>query len=392
MNIARKFFSIDKASPRYTTMDEKQQILFETGVNVVKKFIADNASAKGQKEVFTLVSDNGVEDYKATNDKFVEKLVKFSLDRAGFNTDNFEIGMIRNPQMNKNTAFRENFAAVVAQVMTPVLPAMVSAEFNGFADVSNIAWGDTARFVVHSNDSFYVTRQAEGIKEGIVQRLYNNEVTVNPEPFNIKCAVDWYQVAAGLFDFGEWVYRIGYSYNAYITMMIVNAFTTNIAAGITASSPYFTNGFTTAKFAKLADTLRAANGGANVRAYGALSALAAIIPTGNQANMQMGIGDEWSKVGHLTDYMGTELVRVPQIILPNTVNTTALLGVPNDTVYLMADGGYKPAKIVFEGQAVTTDITPTEAPDKEMGLNVTMRIGVGFMTASKFGAITGVTL
>lgn len=392
MNIARKFFSIDKASPRYTAMDEKQQILFESGVNVVKKFIADTANTKGQKDIFALVSDNGVEDYKATNDKFVEKLVKFSLDRAGFNTENFEIGMIRNPQMNKNTAFRENFAAVVAQIMTPVLPAMVSAEFNGFADVSNIAWGDTARFIVHSNDSFYVTRQAEGIKEGTVQRLYNKEVTVNPEPFNIKVAVDWYQVAAGLFDFGEWVYRIGYSYNAYITMMIINAFTANITAGIGASSPYFTNGFTTAKFAKLADTLRAANGGANIRAYGALAALSAIIPTGAQSNMQMGIGEEWSKVGHLTDYMGTELVRIPQIMLPNTVNTTALLGIPNDTVYLMADGGYKPAKIVFEGQSVTTDITPAEAPDKEMGLNVTMRIGIGFMTTSKFGAITGVTL
>ena len=108
--------------------------------------------------------------------------------------------------------------------------------------------------------------------------------------------------------------------------------------------------------------------------------------------MQMGIGEEWSKIGHLTDYMGTELVRIPPIMLPNTVNTTALLGIPSDTVYLMADGGYKPAKIVFEGQTVTTDIIPTEAPDKEMGLNVTMRVGLGFMTVSKFGAITGVTL
>lgn len=392
MNIARKFFSIDKASPRYAAMDEKQKILFESGVNVVKKYIADSANTKGRKDVFAMVSDNGVEDYKATNEKFVEKLVKFSMDRAGFSTENFEIGMVRNPQINKNTAFRENFAAVVAQIMTPILPAMVSAEFMGFADVSNIAWGDTARFIIHSNDTFYVTRQAEGIKEGTVQRLYNKEVTVNPEPFNIKFAIDWYQVAAGLFDFGEWVYRVGVSYNSYITLMIINAFSTNINTGIAASSPYFTNGFTTAKFAKMADTLRAANGGANIRAYGALAALSAIIPTGAQANMQMGIGEEWSKVGHLTDYMGTELVRIPQIMLPNTVNTTALLGIPNDTIYMMADGGYKPAKIVFEGQAVTTDIVPTEAPDKEMGLNVTMRIGIGFMTASKFGAITGVTL
>ena len=203
MNIARKFFTIDKESPRYASMDEKQQILFESGVNVVKKYIADTANSDGKKDVFAMVSDNGIDDYKATNEKFVEKLVKFSMERAGFSTENFQIGMVRNPQVNKNTSFRENFAAVVAQIMTPIIPAIVSNEFNGFADISNIAWGDTARFLVHSNDTFYVSRQAEGIKEGTVQRLYNKEVTVNPEPLNIKVAVDWYQVAAGIFDFGE---------------------------------------------------------------------------------------------------------------------------------------------------------------------------------------------
>ena len=48
MNIARKFFTIDKESPRYASMDEKQQILFESGVNVVKKYIADTANSAGK--------------------------------------------------------------------------------------------------------------------------------------------------------------------------------------------------------------------------------------------------------------------------------------------------------------------------------------------------------
>ena len=74
------------------------------------------------------------------------------------------------------------------------------------------------------------------------------------------------------------------------------------------------------------------------------------------------------------------------------MNTTALFGVPSDTVYIFADGGYRPVKLVFEGQAVTIDIIPTEAPDKQMGISVTMKMGMGFTAASKFGAITGVTL
>lgn len=383
----RKFYTLTNSTNKaFSLLDEEQKVLVESGFKVAKQYMAEQ-NKESRKDVFAMLDDNQVSDRMSLNNLTVEKIAKYAAKRAGFNVESFELKEVANPNVHNNRTFKETFAAVLAQIMTPIVPAMISTEFMDLADVANIGWGDTARFRVNSNDTFYVTRLAEGIRDGSVQRLYNDELVVNPEPYNITTAVDWYQVAAGLFDLGEFVYKVGVSYNAYICQMIIGAIHANINQN--AGNAYFVNGYTTAKFTRLAELLRAANGGQRVHAYGTLTALSNVIPEANTIiNMQMGIGDEWSHVGHLYRYMDVDLVRIPQVLLPNTVNNTPLAGIPDNMIYMFAAGGYKPVKLVFEGSAFTHDIVPTEVPDKEMGLSLTLRMGTTFVAASKFGAIT----
>lgn len=385
----KRYFASTAQNLKTSSLDEKGRILVESGIEAVKKYVAEKEGDGNQKRNFAdLISGVETNDRKVFDNKLVSKLVKYSLEKAGVMTDkNFDVACIADPMLHNKTIFKETFNAVIAQIMTPIIPAMVSARFMDWADISNIGWGDTARFLVHSNDTFYVNRFAEGILDGSVQRIYNNEITVNPEPYTIKTTVDWYQIAAGVYDFGEFVYRIGNSYSAYITQMIIGALQKNITTGF--PTAYFVNGFATTTFANLADILRAANGGANIRAYGTLPALSQVIPeSAKYPNMQFGISEEWAKVGFVDKYMDVDLMRIPQILLPNTVNTNPLVGVPNNIVYMFADGGYRPVKIVFEGSALTLDIIPTDSPDKEMGIQTTLRMGSTFVVASKFGAIT----
>lgn len=392
MNLKR-CFKLDTRSHSFQSMPEKERILVEEGFELTKKYFADRAKAD-RIETFSSVLDGIVKDVEPSrNEKFMEKLVKYCLEYSGESFgDDFDISCIKNPMLNKKMAFREKFNAVLAQIITPVVPAMISVQYMDFADVANISWGDTARFQVKSNDVFFVTRQAEGILDGSVQRLYNNELVVNPEPYNIKTTVDWYQVAAGIFDLGEFVWKIGVSFSNYITMMVVTALEKFVADGL--PDAYKTTGFSTTKFVKLAELVQAANGGASIKAYGTLAALMAVLPgTGAStviANLQQGLGEEWTKMGYLGRYMGVDAIRIPQILLPNTVNTEPLLGLPDDVIYFFADGGYKPVKIVFEGNTLALDIIPTESPDKEMGVDVQLRMGMTLVNASKFGAITGI--
>lgn len=388
----KKYFSIDKRVEGYSFLAPEAQGLVDAGFEIVKSHFAQKAKSDGKKNFVDMLSGETIDVSMQRNNDFMAALVKYCLRGTEFNTENFDISIVRNPSVHKNETFRSKFNSILAQIIRPVPPAYISAEYMSFADVSNIGWGDSAKFLVGSNDSFFVTKHAEGILTGAIQRIYNDEINVMPEVYNIKTTVDWYQVAAGMFSLGDFVWRVGASFANYITLMVVEAIEGYVTAGM--AGAYKTSGFTPAKFANLLDIVQAANGGVGCRAYGTLSALMAVIPGVDTnttiANLQMGLGQEWSRVGYLGTWFGTDMIRVPQILLPNTVNTNPLLGIPNDLILIMPDGGYKPVKIVFEGSTITLDVIPTEAPDKEMGVDVSMRMGMAFINASKFGAITDV--
>lgn len=388
----KKYFTINKSDSKFKVLDEQGQALVECGLESVKKYIASISKSPDRKSFAEVLSDVNFEDRLDYDNEVTFKIVKYSAKKAGYDVTNFQLSDVRSIQNDQ--VFTKHFNAILAQILTPIVPAMISTEFMDMADVSNIGWGDTAVFKVKSNDQFYVSKIAEGVLQGSIQRIYNDEITVNPEPYNIKTTIDWYQVASGVFDLGDFVYRVGASFSAYITQMVVRGITDYVTTGF--PTAYFANGMTTTTFTKLSEILRAANGGAKVKGYGTLSALSAVIPEGaaasKVANMQMQLGEEWSKMGYVGTYMDVDLVRIPQIVLPNTINSSPLIGIPDNTVWFFADGGYKPVKIVFEGSAISIDIIPTESPDKEMGINVTMRMGQTLIAASKFGAITGISL
>lgn len=399
MNSVRKLFTLRTNTRDFKALDTEDKKLVEAGFELAKQYFIDKNKKSNRPEMADLLSmDSQVTKYSQDNRKFMSKLMQACFKAANFdcsayvNADGDLDMSIVGHNVNRSTAFKEKFAAIIAQVITPVVPAIVSAEFMRTMDIAHIGYGDTARFIAKNNDIFYVTRQAEGILRGSNQRVYNAEITVNPEPYNMETWLDWYTIAAGVFDFGDFVWRIADGFAAFISMSIVQQITSYVTDQAAANSPYFTAGFTDAKFATLTERVRAANGGTHVTGFGALTALAAVLPDPARVQMYADIGAEWTRVGHLTTYMDVDLFRMPQVLLPNTVNTSALFGLPNDVIFFFADNGYRPFKLVFEGDAFTVDLEPSKTPDKEVGVSITTRMGTGFLTGSHFGAITGVTL
>jgi len=323
-------------------------------------------------------------DYEVARTKYNEVFANYCVTQAGFKYDG--IHQFKNPNITGKTAFREAFNAVVAQVITPVAPVAVSAEYMELAEIHQIGWGDTARFVIESNDLFYVSEIAEGVKHGGMQRVYNDEITVNPTPKNIRYDMNFYQYASGMFDFGAWSYKMGQSFAGYIQKLVVDSLTSVITTGLAASSPYFTTGYSTANFINISEKVKAANGNADVYSMGTLTTLGKVLP--ETVGLQYGLGEEIAKKGFLDEYRGTKLMPITQAMLPGTVNTTASLIIPNDTLYFIAMAAYKPIKIVFEGDAATVETVATESSDRTMGLSVTMRFACSSVVGSKFGAIT----
>lgn len=353
-------------------IDETANALVKGGIELTKKYSELNGKTSAE--------------YEAKNGEFMESMVKYCASKAGFNYTGMD--MVRNPQVVTDEAFRRAFNVIVAQVITPVAPAVVSNTYSELAEVKQIGWGETARFVVQSNDLFFVNDVAEGVQFGGLQRLYNNEVTVNPIPKQIRFDMEWYQVASGIFDFGAWSYKVGASFAGYIQKLIINSLTTVITDGLAATSPYFFNGFSDANYITAVQRTKTANGNADVYAMGTLTVLGKVFPT--TVGLQYGLGEEISKKGYLDMYKGARLMEIEQAMLPTTINTTATLMIPNDTLYFIAMGQYRPVKVVFEGQNVVVETIPTQTPDKSMGMAITMRMGISSVIGSKFSAITNI--
>jgi hypothetical protein len=318
-----------------------------------------------------------------------EAIVKYALEGTRFEAKFEQEGLacMKNPQITKNETVRSNFEAVVAEVVNAIAPSVTSADYSRFlAEVRQVGWGDTARFIIRSNELFKVNEIAEGVNRGVLQPIFDNEVTVNPSPIEIATAIDWYAVAAGVFDWGDFGLRAGRSFEAYIFLKVIAAMTS--VTGDMIGAGYIANGYTPANWTNLVQKVSAANGGAPVYAIGSLGALTKVNTTGaNGLGLQYFVGEDYLSKGYIDKFLGARMIPVDPALVPTTINSTADLAVPDNKIYMVAADAYRPVKIVFEGNSMTVERIPEETTDKRYGIRIQMRVGVSAIVGSKFGRI-----
>ena len=74
--------------------------------------------------------------------------------------------------------------------MTPVIPKLISNAYDNIYDVTQVGYGDNAKYTVRSNELFIVNDQAQGISRGGVQTAYDAEYTVSAKKTEVACFVD----------------------------------------------------------------------------------------------------------------------------------------------------------------------------------------------------------
>ena len=82
-------------------------------------------------------------EYKEKNATFSESLAKYCIEGSGQTWT--DINALKNPQLVYNTNFTTKFTTILAEMITPVVPAIVSSEYNRFFDVTHVGWGKVYR-------------------------------------------------------------------------------------------------------------------------------------------------------------------------------------------------------------------------------------------------------
>ena len=157
--MAKKIFNYNKAN-----VTEDQRGLVEKFGMLCEKFM------EGKNNTPEYMNAN-----KELNGAFMKECYA-SMPNA--NVEKFDIEDVKNPMIHKNMFFITTFETILAQMITPVVPTVVAAGFENLYDVTQVGWGDNAKYFVESNEMFIVNDAAVGVARGGVQTIYNQEYSL----------------------------------------------------------------------------------------------------------------------------------------------------------------------------------------------------------------------
>lgn len=328
------------------------------------------------------------ESYNEKNAIFNESIIKYCCEESGREFTGLD--MLKNPMVTKRTSFKEAFDTVIAQIITPVIPKLTSEKYNTLYEVSQVGFGDNGKFVVESDELFIISEEAEGIARGGIQTLYNEEYTVKATKRTVTIGVDWYHVAAGIHDWGRWGVKVAKSFEAYISAAVVKALTSVVSTQEEMAKKgiggYYANGVNDTNWITLSTNVSLANGGASVYALGTNIALAEVLPEATDG-FRFDEHSSYVADGYLPRYKKVPLIEIDNGLIPNTINNTPKRLVPDDYIYMIAMGSYKPVKVVFEGNSVSVHEDAYQKQDRVYALTIDVWMGVDVIAGSKFGVI-----
>lgn len=385
-----KNFSIEAFANKdlFTLKGEVFEQAVKSGIDLTNAYIAMNASENGILAASGYaVEKMSKEDYSTLNAAHQAALFAYvyGVDKFEFSAENLR--RFRSPS-RMNTSERDRYYEVISAVETVVTPA-VASDFTGkWAEIRNIAWGDTAEFTIDSNEILIAKKSAEGVVAGTNQRVFRDTITINPEPLNIRFDTDWYEIAAGKADFGKMYFRASQGFVNYITLSAYNELV-SLATQIPASYRYV--GLTTNNIDLATMAVSGANNGQRATILGTLPAVRKVLPTNDF--LKFGISEEWVKMGYVGTHAGTPVVKIDNLINPTTINSNTTAGTPsflfkNDVLFVLPFVDRKPVKIVFEGDLFNAYKNAIQTGDKTESASLTYRIGIKYVYDQIIGVVS----
>lgn len=324
-------------------------------------------------------------EYNEKNQLFTESFSKYCIEKSGGTYTGLD--MLKNPQLTTgDVMFTRNFQNILAQAIVPAVPTVASSEYTKLYEIYQVGWGDAAKYTVESNEYFIVYDIAEGINRQNQQTAYNNEYSITTHKKTISVQLNWYQVAAGKFDWGKFGVKVAKSFEAYIQAAAIREMTNIITnAADLGIAGYLKAGTDPDTWIELAQLVKGAND-SEIYALGTLGALQKVKP--EDAGFRYNPKDDLVTVGYLPSYLQVPMVEIDQAVMPGTINTAApALLVQNDYIFFIAMGSYKPIKVAIEGQNIIVSQDPLTTKDNTLGLTISMYIGIEGVVGSKFGVL-----
>ena len=306
---------------------------------------------------------NGVVPTQFSKDEVNDALRKNLLDLCGgeFNYKSF--------RRNKTQVFE-----IIEEALDVLTGTYIEEQFANFAEVRNLAWGDTNIFTVTDQNLFKVATIADGTNNLRRQRIDKGSLTIVPVMEGVKIYEEFERFLAGRIDWVEMVNRVAKSYAVNLATRVYSAI---FASYSNLSATYATTGsFSLSTFETMVDHVQGATG-SEVAVYGTRASLAKVVPGYISNNMI----DDKNGIGFFAKIDGINLYEIKQAHIPGTDN----FAINDGFLLILPTGGQKIAKVVIEGDALIEDVPGGSNADDSMEYIFRKKAGVGILAPSKYG-------
>jgi len=313
---------------------------------------------------------------KLAIDIYDKKTGEFSVDDANEALRQELVSLTGTDKIDYKTMrrFKPEVFEILEEALDVLVGRMIEEEFNGFAEVHNVDWGDSKRFTVENPDLFKVALIADGTNNLRRQRLENGSLTVETFMRGVKIYEEFYRFLAGRIDWVKLVNKVGTSYNNKIYTLVYQAIYDSYS---TLSATYGKTG--TFSSATLSDLIQHVEAAAGVEAtiYGTKNALGKVTTAQVSDNMK----DVYNQQGFYGTFLGTPMQKVNQVHTPGT-DTFAI---DNNFLLIVPQGGEKLVKIVIEGDSIIEEGNNKTNMDDSLEYIFKKKSGIAVVTASKYG-------
>lgn len=289
------------------------------------------------------------EEYASLNADVKQALINYSAKRANIDSTMYDLTseMGFSNAMEGNTQFRETFFSVLVNVINTVQSKSDVEDALKFAQVLNVADGDSLTLDIAPKALFKVEDHAYSNNVSVYNYEFMSQAILAPKPKDLAVAVDLFQMTKTNFDFGRTIAKVILSFRA---KMLDDVISTIYNAPIT-STPFYSASFAQTTWQQLAQRVGATNGAqGGVMAYGSLAALGKMSASVGDKFIYGHVGEEVLRNGFVRDIFGVPTTVIGQAINPNDANYS--FKVPDDKVILLTNTD-KPVKVAMSGQTKT---------------------------------------
>jgi hypothetical protein len=275
-------------------------------------------------------------------------------------------------------------AGMLANLMIEaLLPETIIESTGAYAEIRQLALGETAVFDISSRDLFPVSKSGRlSMRSSEVHKGFENQVTLNPEFRTLTVGVNLLRVLTGLESLAKFAIKALRSIETAMTQDIYDTFATGMAAlTVNATTGLRVNGYTQKDLVQLADRVSSFNGGASPMVLGTRTALLNVLP--DDSNYRYDVSSEYVTLGYIRTISNINVMELPQVANWASPFSTYLA---DDRIFIIAPGVDKLVKVVLGGDMITNTTDAWEHSTLTQNMSIVKGWKAGIVT-SAVGAV-----